>query len=357
MTRVARADGPLVTGVLYPAGWDGDGSLLPGLFDGLRAIDPSIEIVDVRYEDPQELRAARAAPPFDGLREQAPALTDQQCDALGCIEIALAMDLPFDVSAVAPNLRWVQGVGAGVGQLASAGLAEADIRLTNAAGLSSASIAEFVMGRILQIWKRFRRMDEHQADHEWVDTHGHSVAGARLGVVGLGAIGTELARRAAAFDIEVRAIRRNPGLPTPDGVIEVLGPESLHDLLARSDIVVTALPASAETVDLMDAAAFAAMPEGSVFINVGRGSLVDEGALVAALDCGHLRAAAVDVTRVEPLPPDSALWDAPNLYISPHGAAAVDRYMENMYALFGDNIVRYLADEPLRNEVDSERGV
>jgi len=128
------------------------------------------------------------------------------------------------------------------------------------------------------------------------------------------------------------------------------------DLLAECDAVIAAVPETPETTGLMDEAAFAAMPAGCFFCNVGRGSLVDEPALIAALERGHLRAAALDVASVEPLPPDHPLWDAPNLYLSPHSASSPAALFVNLHALIRENLARYLADEPLVNEVDVGRG-
>ena len=133
---------------------------------------------------------------------------------------------------------------------------------------------------------------------------------------------------------------------------EVLGPDGLHDMLGRCDIVVAAVPESPETHELFDASAFAAMRDGSMFVNVGRGSLVDEAALVDVLRSGKLRAAALDVTAVEPLPQDSPLWDAPNIYISAHCSTEPTRFFESAHQVFADNMARYLAGQPLLNEID-----
>ena len=136
----------------------------------------------------------------------------------------------------------------------------------------------------------------------------------------------------------------------PELADEVVGPDGLVSVLRRADIVVGAVPESPATDGLMDAAAFAAMQDGSMFVNVGRGTLVDEDALAAALASGHLRAAAIDVARVEPLPADSPLWSAPDLYVSAHCSTDPRRLFPNLHELFEDNVRRYLAGEPLRNE-------
>ena len=336
----------LVVGVLYPGDFNDD-------FDAhlaeLAAIDPRIEIVVEPYSEPSELRSQRGVPPYDAARRLAPPLTPEQREAFARIECCLTLDLPFDVVEVAPRLRWVQALGAGVAHLASAGLAEAGIRLTNASGANAASIAEFVFARILGEFKQVRRLEANQQRKTWLPVYGEEVAGRTIGLIGFGPINQAVARRARAFDLRVIVLRRSAA--ESELADEVVGPGGLHDMLGRCDIVVAAVPESAETHELFDAAAFAAMRDGSMFVNVGRGSLVHEPALAGALGSGRLRAAAIDVAAVEPLPQDSPLWDAPNLYISAHCSTAPSGFFELVHRVFADNLGRYLAGEPLLNEV------
>ncbi|MCY4664552.1 MAG: D-2-hydroxyacid dehydrogenase [Acidimicrobiaceae bacterium] len=337
---------PLVVGVLYPGEWNLD-------FDRhlaeLAAIDPRIEIVVEPYEEPSELRSGRGVPPYDAVRRLAPELTAAQRDALARIECCIALDLPFDVAVVAPRLRWVQALAAGVAHLTSAGLREAGIRLTNASGANATSIAEFVFARILGEYKRTRRLDTTQQQRRWHPVFGDNMAGATIGLLGFGPINQAVARRARAFELEVIVVRRSAA--PSDLAHEILGPDGLHDMLGRSDIVVAAVPESPETHRLFDSSAFAAMRDGAMFVNVGRGTLVDEPALVAALHSGKLRAAALDVTAVEPLPQDSPLWDAPNIYISAHCSTEPTRFFESAHRVFADNLARYVAGQPLLNEI------
>ena len=339
--------GPPVVGVLYPGEWNLD-------FDRhlaeLAAIDPRIDIVVEPYEESSELRSGRGVPPYDAVRHLAPELTAAQRDAFARIDCCITLDLPFDVAAVAPRLRWVQALAAGVAHLTSAGLREAGIRLTNASGANATSIAEFVFARILGEFKQTRRLDTTQQRRRWHPVFGDNVAGTTIGLVGFGPINQAVARRARAFDLEVIVIRRSAA--PSDLADEVLGPDGLHDMLGRCDIVVAAVPESPETHELFDSSAFAAMRDGAMFVNVGRGSLVDEPALVAALGSGKLRAAALDVTAVEPLPQDSPLWDAPNIYISAHCSTEPTRFFESAHRVFADNLARYVAGQPLLNEID-----
>ena len=338
--------GSLVVGVLYPPDWNAD-------FDEhmaqLSAVDPRIEFVLEPYVESDELRSGRGVPPYDAVRHLAPALSTTQQEAFARIECCVALDLPFDVAGVAPRLRWVQALGAGVAHLESAGLAEAGIRLTNASGSNATSIAEFVFARILGEFKNTRLLDATQQQRRWFPVFGEEIAGKTIGLVGYGPINRGVARRARAFDLEVIVLRRSAA--PADLADETLGPDGLHHMLGRCDIVVTAVPESPQTHELFDAAAFAAMRDGSMFVNVGRGSLVDEPALAAALQSGKLRAAAIDVATVEPLPEGSPLWDAPNIYISAHCSTDPSRLFDGTHRIFADNVVRYLAGEPLVNEV------
>jgi phosphoglycerate dehydrogenase-like enzyme len=348
----------VVVGIIYPTDWETrPRELLEADLQQLAALDPRVEVLEARYLETSELRGQRGADPTLDLRHLAPELSARQREAFARVEVVVAMDLPFDVAELAPRLRWVQGMGAGVSQLASAGLADAGIRLTTAAGVNAVSISEFVMARLLQMWKRLPEIDAKASEHDWQPTYGREVAGLTLGVAGLGAIGREVARRGRALGMNVLAQRRSarPGDVDPD-VDELFGPGGLPEVLRRSDAVVAALPETADTVDLFDAKLFAEMRPGALFVNVGRGSAVVEPALIEALQSGHLAGAAIDVARTEPLPADSSLWAAPNLLISPHSATAPAKFWSNLHELFRDNLSRYLRGDRLRNEVDARVG-
>jgi phosphoglycerate dehydrogenase-like enzyme len=321
------------------------------LVEALRALSPDVDVVVAPYVEDHGVRAARSQRSLEELRARAPALTDEQRDAFSRAEVVLALDLPVGLGTFAPALRWVQAIGAGTDHFRGAELGP-DVVVTNAAGVAAVPIAEFVIGQLLAVWKRFDELADQQRRRVWKPAYGRQVSGLTLGLVGLGAIGTAVAERARALGIRVLAVRRRPGgADRPAVVDEVVGPERLHDVLARVDAVVVCAPATSDTQDLFDATAFTAMREGAVFCNVARGSLVDEAALLDALRSGHLRAAVLDVTRHEPLPADSPLWDAPNLRLSPHSAASLDHYVESVFELFVDNLGRYLRREPLRNVV------
>lgn len=347
----------MVVGLLYPSEWYGDSDAFAAELARLERLDPRVQLVVEAYVEPHQLRSARGKPGADDLQSEAPPLTDAQRAAFNQLDVALAIDLPFNVGSVAPRLRWVQAVGAGTGQLQSAGLAEAGIRLTTAAGANAVGIAEFALARVLQDWKRFRELDDAQQRHDWDPLYGQQLAGRTLGLIGLGAINSAVASRAQAFDLRVLATRRSatPGATAPD-VDGLYPPDELSTMLAECDAVIAAVPETPETTGLMGREAFQAMKPGAFFCNVGRGSLVDEAALIDALRDGPLRAAAIDVASVEPLPPDNPLWDVPNLYLSPHSASSPAALFVNLHELFRENLTRFLDGRPLDNEVDLTRG-
>lgn len=326
--------------VAYP--WDADDAMLAPL----RASFPDLEIVAQPYLGQFGHHVPGASDDLDDTQQAVWARADA----------AIALDLPKNIGELAPRLRWVQAIGAGIDHLDRVGLPD-DCVVTNAAGVAAAPIAEFAIGRLLAVWKRFDEIDEQQRAREWKPKFGTLVEGLTLGIVGLGAIGTEIAQRARAFGMTTVGIRRSyqPGQEHP-AVDELRGTADMFDVLARSDAVVVSAPGTAETENLFDAGAFAVMKPGALFCNVGRGSLVDEAALVDALESGHLGAAILDVTRQEPLPADDPLWMAPRLYLSPHCSAAQDRYTEKLLDLFADNLGRYTRGEELRNVVDRAAG-
>jgi len=337
--------------IAYPMSWEtrpvAEVERDAGLF---RALDTRINVVFQEYVEPQALRTLRGQPPYDEARSQAPMLTDAQRAAFAKAEIVLSLDIPFDTDRIAPNLKWVQACGAGVGQLQSAGLEKIGATLTTAAGVASAPIAEFVLARILAHWKLFPALDRLQQERNWTPTYGRNLAGSTLGIVGFGAIGAEVATRAKALGMRVLANRRTPGASHP-AVEQFYPPSALHALLAECDAVVLAAPESPDTHGMFNRDTFAAMKPGAYFCNVARGPLVDEAALIDALISGHLAAASIDVAMTEPLPKGDPLWTAPNLAISPHCAASVEKYFQNVWALFRDNMERYLKGEALVNIV------
>jgi phosphoglycerate dehydrogenase-like enzyme len=324
----------------------------------LAAIHPAVEVRNASYDLGHAEQTRRSHEPHaPDLAAGEIELSAELRDALADAEVMLTLNAPLDLPALAPRLRWIQAIGSGVGQFVPSRLPDGDITLTNAAGVGAAPIAEWVVARILAIYKR---LDDHAAQqraHVWQEAMGSLLEGRTAVIVGLGAIGTAVAVRLRAFGVHLIGVRRSwtPGSVAPE-VDELVGPDRLHDVLGRAHVVVVAAPGTAANENLFDAAAFGAMRRNAVFVNIARGSLVDEDALVEALRSGHLRAAAIDVAREEPLPPDSALWDTPNLVISPHSSASAERYLERVGELFYDNLARYVRGRELRNVVDLTHG-
>ena len=320
------------------------------------AADPRLEVIACGYEEEGTLRHARTRQDVDNATraDALAAITDAQRVAMDRAQVVFGFDVPFDLADTAPRLAWVQGIGSGYEHIWGAGLDRDGIVVTNAVGVSAVPMAEFVLGRILQLWKRFPEIEGLARRHTWQPAYGRMLAGSTLGIIGLGAIGRALAERAAALAMRVVASRRSwhAGMTAPH-VDRLSGPGDLHALLAESDVVVLCAPSTSETRRMIDADALAAMKPGALFVNVGRGTMVDEPALIDALERGHLSAAVLDVTSEEPLPPDHPLWDAPNVFISAHCSATSDGYVDRVLAVFLDNLGRYLAGAPLRNVVDA----
>ncbi len=275
--------------------------------------------------------------------------------ALERAQVLIALHTPEGLLERAPNLRWIQGIGAGVEQFAKAGATRDRVLVTNASGISSVSMAEWVVGRLLQVWKRFPEADEFQRQHRFTRSSGRTFAGATIGIVGLGSIGRAVSERVRAFGCRVLGVRRGyqPGEVSAHADA-LYGPDQLHEMLGESDAVIVAAPATPETRHLIDAKALAAMPSHAVLVNVARGSLLDEAALADAMRQKSIAAAVLDVFDPEPLAAESPLWDLPGVYISAHSSVAIDRYMDDVFDLVLDNIERHLAGDPLRNVVDME---
>lgn len=253
-----------------------------------------------------------------------------------------------------PGLRWMHTASAGVDHILFPELRDSDIVLTNASGVFNIPIAETVLAYMLAVVKRLPEFLAQQRERRWHKLPLRELRGLTVGIVGLGDIGTEIARLCRAFGMHVLGLRRRP-LPS-DVADEVLPPDRLHDLLARSDFVVIALPLTEETRGLIGRAELAAMKPGAWLINISRGAIVDEEALVEALREGRIGGACLDVFAEEPLPSESPLWEMPNVIITPHNSWSSPRIEEREVELFLENLRRYVSGEPLLNVVDKRAG-
>ena len=281
----------------------------------------------------------------------------------------------FPTPQQAPRLRWVQLYSAGADKLDGLPLFESDVSFTTASGVHAVPSAEYAMAMLLNWAHRILRMRAWQEQRYW-PPHGPEreslmpveIWGKTMGIVGYGSIGRQTARLAAGLGMRVLAMQRgddhrdrgftSPGIGDPEGTLleRFYPPEALHAMLGECDVVLIAAPLTQQTAGMFDAAAFAAMRRGSFLINVARGGICDERALLQALEDGQLGGAAFDVFEQEPLPPDHPLWGAPNLLISPHCGGMNPHYASRVSEIFAANLRRYLSGEPLINLVDKQHG-
>jgi phosphoglycerate dehydrogenase-like enzyme len=277
-------------------------------------------------------------------------------------EVAFTPFVDRDVFPAAKRLRWVQSPAVGVGSLMFPELLASDVVITTARGIRARAIAEHILGVTIALARRLPTAIRAQVEHRWAqadiegpDIEVRTLQGQRMGIVGLGAIGSELAAIAAPFGFGITAIRRTAGSPPP-GVEAVWPPDRLHDLLAESDVVVIAAPHTPQTKRLIGRAEVDRIKKGALLVNVSRGKMIDDAAVVAALRDGRLGGAALDVFSEEPLPASSPYWDMPNVIVTPHVSGALRDYWTPLVALFSDNLRRFERGEPLRNLVDKVAG-
>ena len=264
----------------------------------------------------------------------------------------VSMDLPSQPNLLFPKLEWFQGVSAGHDHIDVSVLAEMGVTQTNSRGIASPAISEFVFARVLQELKHLRRLDKQQIEKKWEVQFGNQTEGKTLGIVGLGSIGSEIAAKAKAFGMHVVASRQNPELGVGGAPVDELVPShDIDKMLPHCDVIVMAAPASEETEGLFNDSRFSIMKQGAIFVNIARGVHVVEADLIEHLKSGHLRAAILDVVRDEPLATDNPLWDAPNLYLSPHCSVSFDSYEINAVKLITENAIRYLAGNELINTI------
>ncbi|HEX7222021.1 MAG TPA: D-2-hydroxyacid dehydrogenase [Candidatus Limnocylindrales bacterium] len=269
--------------------------------------------------------------------------------------------------ARAPRLTWVHSASAGVERALTPTARSRGIVITNARGVFSRPIAEYVMMMILAVSRRLPGLLELQRERTWQPLEGGELRDVTVGIVGLGSIGRAVGALATAFGCRVVATRRRPvesdavggGGELSFGEVmldRVGGPETLPALLAESDFVVLATPLTADTENMIDAETLGAMKPGAWLINVARGRLVDERALLRALRDGPLGGAVLDTFRDEPLQPSSPFYDLPNVIVTPHTSWSSGRVLDRSVELFCDNLRRFAAGEPLLNVVDPSQG-
>ncbi len=324
-----------------------------GLIDKVKAVSPRLVV---------EHRVVKAA-------------RDLEAAAWREVEVLHTTGLLFPQPEEAPKLRWVQGYFAGADKALQDGRELFErVTLTTSSGVHMAVMAEYTLMMMLAHDHRLPQLMRTQAAHDWPMDRGAAFSAAELrdktvGILGYGSIGREIGRLAQAFGMRVLAAKRNPaeradhgwqlaGTGDPEGKIpeRIYGLAELDDMLPECDYVAVVLPLTEATHHAINAQRLARMKRSAFLINIGRGSLIYEPALIAALQAGQLAGAALDVFEKEPLPSTSPLWSLPNVILTPHISGWTTRYDELAFQIFADNLERYLAGEALYNEVDRVLG-
>ena len=283
---------------------------------------------------------------------------DDLVKRIGEADVVLASGMwKNDLIPHASKLKFIQSISSGMDQYSKELLGAKGIRLASAAGVNARAVAEHAIALILAIARRLPEARDNQHKKTWRGMIGDlaqredELGGKTLLVVGMGRIGSHLAKLAMAFDMKVVGIRRDPKAGA-NGADSIHGMDDLVKLVSEADFVALACALTPETTGLMSAAAFAAMKPSSVFVNVARGKVADEAALIATMQAGRIWAAALDVTVDEPLPASSPLWSMPNVFITPHTAGETRAYEDNVLDILMENLDRLWRDEKtLRNQV------
>jgi phosphoglycerate dehydrogenase-like enzyme len=336
------------------------------MVEAIRAVSDRLQVTALSrserfvYRDGRPLWAGYAEPPVDE------STLDDARQSLEPIlretDVLLSNPIvPDNIITRAPKLRWVQLTSAGADRLIDSALVH-EVIVTTASGIHAIPISEYVIGSMIAFAKGFPRAFRSQAKNAWQAYMPQELAGATVGVLGLGAIGGRVAVLSRALGMRVLAMRRTaekrvPGAEAGEPFVDEMFPRSeLAAFLAECDYVVLAVPLTAESRHLIGEAELAAMKPGAVIVNIARGAVIDQDALIRALKSGRFGGAALDVTDPEPLPSDSELWGLDNVMLTPHISGGTPHYMDRAIELFCDNLRRHLAGEPLRNVVDPSRG-
>jgi phosphoglycerate dehydrogenase-like enzyme len=319
----------------------------------IRAVDPRLEVVHrpdllgtptyIADHHPPANRTPEQEAEFRSLISQAEIIYDFDTDAAP------------HYATLAPGLRWIQTTSAGVGQAVKRyGLDQTDVIVTTSSGVHSGPLTEFVMMATLMFTKRAFYLLEAKERREFERFCATELEGRTMAIVGPGRVGSNVARIARAFGMRTTALPRRHRSPEEIGVDKVYRREELHAMLGEADVVVLIMPHTPETENMIDAAALACLKPTAILVNIARGQVLDEEALIEVLREGRIAGAALDVFRQEPLPPDSPLWSLPNVIINPHSASTADTEDTKTVALFCENLRHYLAGDfgKMRNVLD-----
>lgn len=328
-------------------------------------------ILSARYRSRDLDRIRAAAPGARIVTVSVEGLADGPLDDVEVMLRGWITSDAFDrILARAPRLSWVHSATSGVERALTPSALERGVVVTNARGVFSRPIAEYVVMMILAVSRRLPQLLELQRERTWQPLEGTELRDVTVGIVGLGSIGRAVGALATAFGCRVVAVRRRAGAGMESTAVDdedgrslgeimldrVGGPETLPELLAESDFIVLAAPLTPETEDMINAETLALVKPGAWLINVARGRLIDERALIRALRDGQLGGAVLDMFRDEPLPPMSSFYDLPNVIVTPHTAWSSGRVLDRSVELFCDNLRRFATGEPLLNVVDPSAG-
>lgn len=279
-------------------------------------------------------------------------------DATVIFAWSLSGKLLRDVFHMAPRVRWVHTRAAGLDHLLFPELVASPAVLTNGSGVFSDALGEFVLAAILYFAKDFRRMVRNQMEGRWAPFNVSGISGQTAGIVGYGDIGRAIATRLRPMGMRVLGMtRRGPLLYNADPLVsQIFGPADRVKMIEQCDYVVVAAPLTAESRNLISEAEFAAMKPGAVIVNVGRGPVIDEAAMIRALSSGGIKGAALDVFDTEPLPQGHPFYKMDNVLLSPHCADHTADWLDNSMRFFVNNFERYRKGQPLLNVVDKQLG-
>ncbi len=287
---------------------------------------------------------------------------DEDEQELSNADVMIGWSLRPDQLRAATRLRWIYSITAAVDQFLFPELVASDVSICNAGRVHGPVVAEHAIAMVMALAKRVPSAVRYQDRRKWAmeaiwneRPRPREIRGSTMALVGLGSIGAEIAAMSSALKMRVLGIREHPERGA-EGAHEVLGYDSLDTAIARADFVVLAAPQTARTNKLVDGRRLQLFKPNAYLVNVARGSLVDEAALVTALRTRQLAGAALDVFAEEPLPKRSPLWKMPQVLITPHTAFLTEKVWERHYALFADNLRRYLLGQPLIELVDKTRG-
>lgn len=317
----------------------------------LAATPEGWECIVLDDPNPISMEARRGA--SEGAKREAPTA-----------EVYFGFGVQNDLVEAAPMLKWAHSASSGIGKSLSPALAARNIVLTNSSGTMGETIAEYTVAGVLHFLRGFDVAFRQRATHTWdqrpfmaLPTAVREVRECHVVVLGTGGIGRAVARRFAGMGARCTGVRRRMILERPEGFDAIVPLDALEQVLPTADVVVLSLPLTPHTRNVMSAFRLDCLPARAIVVNVGRGALLDEGALAMRLENGQIRGAVLDVFQEEPLPPESPLWENPAVLVTPHVAAVSPRlFWERTIALFLDNWERYRSGAPLRNVVDKDAG-